>query len=159
MEYGIKPETSQENELELCRMEELAKQRKSPYRVYKGKTNDINLHLTWFCPHCLVRLKVDRMVVHNDGITKNNHKASKIDQVYAALYCPSHYEVCEYTFYNKDLRRASPTFWSSSFQYPLNPIQAHQAHIEAIKKNIAEQEKKLIELESKTIEVHAEMLC
>uniref|UniRef100_UPI0019D4C9A3 hypothetical protein n=2 Tax=Vibrio vulnificus TaxID=672 RepID=UPI0019D4C9A3 len=97
---------------------------------------------------------------------------SKMDRVYETLYCPSHSEVCEYEFANKNLRRASQAWWGSGFKYPLNPMQLHQTRIESTKKSIlsntnaiefhkakiAELEQKLIELESQTIEVQASML-
>lgn len=161
MEYGIKPETTQENELELYRMEQLAKQWNMPYSVYKGKTNDIDLHLTWYCPHCLVRLNIGRVVVHNGCAVHESYKHSKMDHVYEMLCCPSRHEVCDYSFWNKDLRRSAPSFWSSDFLYPLNPMQLHQRRIDMTKKAIlhhqseierhkaliAEQKEKLSELE------------
>ncbi len=173
MEYGFIPETQKENELELCRMGELAKQWGMSKSVYKGKTNDLNLHLAWFCPHCHVRLQIGRVVVRNGSAIHESYKSSKMERVYEALYCSSHYGVCEYEFVNKDLRRAAPAWWSSGFQFPLNPMQLHQARIEAANKaiesntkaierhkaNIEEQQKKLIELEKQTIEVQASMLC
>lgn len=172
MENGIKPETSQENAIELERMKAVAESWGMPNSVYKGKTNDIDLSLIWFCPHCFCQLKKGRVVVHNRCAVHESYRTSKLEPVYERLYCPAHPEICEYDFWNKDLRRAAPSWWSIGFKYPLNPMQLHQIRIESVKgaisnstdsirkhkANIKAQKQKLIELENLTIEVQASML-
>lgn len=171
MEYGIKPETPEENAIELERMRDLAEKTIRTSTVYSGKTNDIDLHLTWYCPHCFNQLSIGRMVVQYGCAVAEIYKKSKTDTVYEVLSCPSNFEICDYEFSNKDLRRMTSSFWGELYQYPLNPIQLHQIRIEQTegaitastkaielhKANIAEQQERLIELKSKTFEVQTSM--
>lgn len=173
MEYGIKPETQEENAIELNRMKALAKEWGLPHSVYSGKTNDINLRLTWYCPHCLTKLEVSRVVVHEGCAVNEMYKRTKSEPLHETLCCNSHPEVCGYSFENKALRRESNTWWSSGFKYPLNPMELHQLRIEEAEKSIlnheesikrhkssiAQQEHILRTLKSQSLEVQASMLC
>ena len=66
---------------------------------YKGIEHDIDMNEEWYCPYCRVKL------------TRNDQRVT--------LYCPTHYEDCEYTHHNKSARERYQVVWHEGYQYPL----------------------------------------
>lgn len=133
---GIKQETPEENQAELERIQKYAEEWGLPHMAYKGPTNDIDILCDWYCPQCADGTKL------------------MLDRALTELYCPNHYEVCEYTFRNKEHRGTS--WWSEGFLLPLSPTKYrdHQlatieAGIKCAKNRIKYCRKHIKELEAK----------
>lgn len=140
MKYGLIEEDKIENQRELARMRALADKSSFKLAVYEGKTNDLDLHLEWYCPHCLTKLELS--------------KPSKNSSGHEVLFCTSHPERCEYDFSNKHHRILTNTWWGKGFTYPLNPLELHltlikreEAKVISHQNNIKHYQQKLVESE------------
>ncbi|OCH08118.1 hypothetical protein [Aliivibrio fischeri] len=92
------------------------------FELYDGPVYEIDLTKEWYCPHCLIKLSLSNNV----------------------LFCPTHYEECEYSHENKKEREKSQTVWGKGYKYPLSRNEVKEIEY----KNLID-EKKFIKLQMK----------
>lgn len=145
------------------RMQGIAREHHSERLIFQGEIKDIPLKQGWYCPHC-----TGREIVQLHLTSLNSYQGGHLDEEdRLMLVCPSHHEVCEYTFLNAVARAAVRCCWFEGYKYPLSYREAIETQIkyrknqinsceQLVKSNLAEIKKhefEVIELQAKLLDI------